>query len=173
MNILSFFKPITTFVFDVDGVLTNGTLLVLNDGQLARQMNIRDGYALQLAIKKGYHIVIISGGTSDAVKERLLKLGIADVFMKVTDKKELLQNYMAEHKLAAEEVLFMGDDIPDYAVMKICGLPCCPADAAPEIKSISKYISPVPGGCGCARDVIEKTMKLNSHWELDTDVAAK
>lgn len=173
MNLLSFFKPITTFVFDVDGVLTNGTLLVLNDGQLARQMNIRDGYALQLAIKKGYRIVIISGGTSDAVKDRLLKLGVADVFMRVENKKELLQQYMQQHNLQTTEVLFMGDDIPDYSVMQMVALPCCPADAAPEIKSISKYISPVNGGCGCARDVIEKTLKLNGHWELDTTVAAK
>ncbi|MBP6432232.1 MAG: HAD hydrolase family protein [Ferruginibacter sp.] len=173
MNVLQQFKPITTFIFDVDGVLTNGTLLVLNDGQMARQMNIRDGYALQLAIKKGYRVAIISGGTSDAVKERLNKLGVADVFMKVEDKKEKLLEYCTTHNLKWDEVLFMGDDIPDYSPMQMVGLACCPADAATEIKQISKYISPIAGGNGCARDVIEKVLKLNGHWDLESGVAAK
>jgi 3-deoxy-D-manno-octulosonate 8-phosphate phosphatase (KDO 8-P phosphatase) len=173
MNILERFKPITTFIFDVDGVLTNGTLLVLNDGQLARQMNIRDGYALQLAIKKGYRVVIISGGTSDAVKERLEKLGVTDVFMKVENKKEKLLEYCTANNLKWEEVLFMGDDIPDYSPMQMVGLACCPADAATEIKQICQYISPIVGGNGCARDVIEKVLKLNGHWDLESGVAAK
>jgi 3-deoxy-D-manno-octulosonate 8-phosphate phosphatase (KDO 8-P phosphatase) len=173
MNILQLFKPITTFIFDVDGVLTNGNLLVLDDGQLARQMNIRDGYALQLAIKKGYKVVIISGGTSNAVKERLQKLGIEDVFMKVEHKKEKLLDYCTTHHLKWEEVLFMGDDIPDYSPMQLVGLACCPADAATEIKQISHYISPINGGNGCARDVIEKVLKLNGHWDLESGVAAK
>lgn len=167
------FKSIKTFVFDVDGVLTEGSLLILNDGQMARLMNIRDGYALQLAIKKGYRVVIISGGTSEAVKERLHKLGVKDCFLKVDDKKEKLIEYVSEHELNWEEVLFMGDDIPDYVPMQLVGLPCCPADAATEIRQISQYISPVAGGKGCARDVIEKVLKLNDHWDLDTTVASK
>lgn len=170
---LHLFKPITTFIFDVDGVLTNGTLLVLNDGQLARQMNIRDGYALQLAIKKGYRIAIISGGTCDAVKQRLQKLGVQDVYMKVENKKEKLLEYCTTHNLKWDEVLFMGDDIPDYSPMQMVGLACCPADAATEIKQISNYISPIIGGSGCARDVIEKVLKLNGHWDLESGVAAK
>lgn len=173
MNILEKFKPITTFVFDVDGVLTNGTVLLLTDGQMARQMNIKDGYALQLAIKKGYRVVIISGGTSDAVEMRLNKLGVMDCFLKVEDKKQKLMEYVSQHRLKWEEVLFMGDDIPDYVSMQLTGLPCCPADAAPEIRQISLYISPLDGGSGCARDVIEKVLKLNNHWELDTTVAAR
>jgi 3-deoxy-D-manno-octulosonate 8-phosphate phosphatase (KDO 8-P phosphatase) len=173
MNLLKLFKPITTFVFDVDGVLTNGTLLVLNVGQLARQMNIRDGYALQLAIKKGYRVAIISGGTSDAVKERLEKLGVVDVFMKVEDKKEMLLEYCIAHNLSWDEILFMGDDIPDYSPMQMVGLACCPCDAANEIKQISQYISPINGGNGCVRDVIEKVLKLNGHWDLESGVAAK
>jgi 3-deoxy-D-manno-octulosonate 8-phosphate phosphatase (KDO 8-P phosphatase) len=173
MNILQQFKPITTFIFDVDGVLTNGILLVLNDGQLARQMNIKDGYALQLAIKKGYRVAIISGGTSDAVKERLQKLGVEDVFMKVENKQEKILTYCTLHNLKWDEILFMGDDIPDYSSMQMVGLACCPADAVNEIKQISKYISPINGGNGCARDVIEKVLKLNGHWDLESGVAAK
>lgn len=171
--LLEKFKSIKTFVFDVDGVLTDGSLLVLNDGQMARRMNIRDGYALQLAVKKGYRVVIISGGTSDAVQERLNKLGVLDCFLKIDNKKATLVEYVAAHQLNWEEILFMGDDIPDYVPMRLTGLPCCPADAAPEIKQISVYISPVAGGHGCARDVIEKVLKLNDHWDLDTTVAAR
>ncbi len=173
MSVLQKFKSIKTFVFDVDGVLTDGTLLILNDGQMARRMNIKDGYALQLAIKKGYRVVIISGGTSDAVKERLEKLGIKDCFLKIDDKKEKLVAYVTEHQLSWGEILFMGDDIPDYIPMQLTGLPCCPADAVAEIKQISHYISPFEGGKGCARDVIEKVLKLNGHWDLDTTVAAR
>ncbi len=173
MNLLEKFKPIKTFVFDVDGVLTDGSLLVLNDGQMARQMNVRDGYALQLAIKKGYRVVIISGGTSEAVEMRLNKLGVTDCFLKVENKKEKLIEYVSQHDLIWDEVLFMGDDIPDYISMQLTGLPCCPADAAPEIKQVCHYISPLEGGKGCARDVIEKVLKLNNHWDLDTTVAAR
>ena len=173
MNILEKFKTIKTFVFDVDGVLTDGSLLILEDGQMARQMNIKDGYALQLAVKKGYKVVIISGGTSEAVKGRLEKLGVRDCFLKIDNKKEKLNEYVSQHGLNWEEVLFMGDDIPDYVPMQLTGLPCCPADAVPEIKEISHYISPIDGGKGCVRDVIEKVLKLNNHWDLDTTVASR
>ncbi len=173
MNILDQFKQITTFVFDVDGVLTDGTLFVFDDGQFVRRMNIKDGFALQLAVKKGYRVIIISGGTSDAVTRRLNRLGINDVFMQVTDKKGKLAEYVKQHKLKWNEVLFMGDDIPDYEVMKQVGLSCAPADAVTEIKQIANYISLLPGGQGCAREVIEKVLKLNDHWELYTDVASK
>ncbi len=173
MNVLEKFKIIKTFIFDVDGVLTDGTLLVLNDGQQARSMNIKDGYALQLAVKKGYRVVVISGGTSDAVKDRLDKLGVKDCFLKVDDKKEKLVAYVTQHRLSWDEVLFMGDDIPDHTSMQLAGLPCCPADAAPEIKQVSQYISPITGGKGCARDVIEKVLKLNGQWDLDTTVASR
>lgn len=173
MNILSLFKPVKTFIFDVDGVLATGSLLILNDGQMARQMNIRDGYALQLAVKKGYRVVIISGGDSEPVRLRLNKLGVKDVFLKVHDKKSCLQDYVMQHNLSWNEIIFMGDDIPDYVPMTMVGLPCCPADAAMEIRQISRYVSPVKGGEGCARDVIEKVLKLNNHWDLETTVAAR
>lgn len=173
MNVLEKFKHIKTFVFDVDGVLTDGSLLILNDGQMARRMNIKDGYALQLAVKKGYRVVVISGGTSDAVQERLLKLGVTDCFLKIDNKKNKLTEYVSAHQLSWDEILFMGDDIPDHAPMQLTGLPCCPADAVAEIKQVSHYISPVKGGEGCARDVIEKVLKLNGHWDLDTAIASK
>ncbi|MEO7530342.1 MAG: HAD hydrolase family protein [Sediminibacterium sp.] len=167
------FKHITTFVFDVDGVLTDGTLLILPDGVMARKMNIKDGYALQLAVKKGYHVVVISGGNSAEVKERLSKLGIKDIWMQVENKATILQQFMKQHHLSKEKILYMGDDIPDLEVMQISGLPCCPADAAQEIKEVAVYISHVKGGEGCGRDVIEKVMKLRGDWGVDTSVRSQ
>lgn len=172
MNLLELFKSVTTFVFDVDGVLTDGTLTILPAGVMARKMNVKDGYALQLAIKKGYKIVIISGGNSPEVTDRLNKLGVAAVFMKVTDKLEVLKNYMQQNNLLWHELLYMGDDIPDTEVMKKVGLACCPLDAVQEIKEISAYISLVNGGFGCVRDVIEKVMKLRGNWSEDTKITS-
>ena len=173
MNILALFKTIKVFAFDIDGVLTDGTILVFENGEQVRRMNIKDGYALQLAVKKGYKMIAISGADSLAAKMRLNKLGIEDVFLKVNDKKEKLAAYLKEHEYKWDEVLFMGDDIPDHTVMQAVGLGCAPADAVPEIKDIAKYISPFSGGQGCVRDVIEKVLKLNNHWEIDFTVASK
>lgn len=173
MDLLTRFSQIKTFVFDVDGVLTDGSLLIPDDGQMIRRMNIKDGYALQLALKRGYRVVIISGGASEAVRERLNRLGVQDVFLKVHDKKTVLTEYVMQHRLQWDEVLFMGDDIPDYLAMDLTGLPCAPADAAPEIRQIAKYVSALGGGLGCARDVIEKVLKLNNDWPMDTTVASK
>lgn len=173
MNILSLLKPVRAFALDVDGVLTDGSLVLLDDGQQARTMNIRDGYALQLAIKKGYHVLVISGGDSEAVKKRLQKLGVADVHMGVTDKVAILQQYMHLHGLSAKEVVYMGDDMPDWKVMQVAGVRACPADAAPEIRDIAEYISAYQGGKGCVRDVIEKVLKLNDHWHDDGHTAAR
>lgn len=173
MELLAAFRKIKTFVFDVDGVLTDGFLGIMDDGQMVRRMNIKDGYALQLAVRQGYSIVIITGGNSEAIKERLNRLGIRDVFLKVENKKNKLIEYMEINKISSNEVLFMGDDIPDYTAMQISGLACAPADAAPEIKNISHYISGIKGGYGCARDVIEKVLKLNDHWPMDTTVSSK
>jgi 3-deoxy-D-manno-octulosonate 8-phosphate phosphatase (KDO 8-P phosphatase) len=173
MNILELFKPITTFVFDVDGVLTDGNLLLMPGGAMVRRMNIKDGYALQLSVKRGYNVIVISGGNSPEVKERLNKLGVVNVWMQVIDKKIVLENFIKQNGLQQDQILFMGDDIPDYDVMDYVGLPCCPADAAVEIKQISKYISPLPGGIGCARDVIEKVMKLRGDWTKDTHIKSQ
>ena len=170
---LEHFKHITTFVFDVDGVLTDGNLFVLPDGLMARRMNIKDGYALQLAVKKGYRVVIISGGNSPEVKERLLKLGLTDVWMQVENKSAILKDFMLKQGLEKKSVLYMGDDIPDLEVMQLAGLPCCPADAAQEIKGKSLYISHLQGGEGCARDVIEKVMKLRGDWGEDVSIRAQ
>ena len=173
MSVLQIFKQIKTFVFDVDGVLATAIMVILQDGEMARKMNSKDGYALQLAVKKGYKIAIISGGNSEGVRIRLERLGVQDVFLGIHNKKEKLLEYIQQNELNPEEVLYMGDDIPDYVVMNMVGMPCCPADAVQEIKQISKYISPFDGGKGCGRDVIEKVMKLNGHWDLDTTVASK
>lgn len=167
------FKHITTFVFDVDGVLTDGSLLVLENGIMARKMNIKDGYALQLAIKRGYQVVIISGGNSVEVKERLLKLGVTEVWMQVDNKLAVLTEYIKENNVSVDSVLYMGDDIPDLQVMQLVGLPCCPSDAAQEIKEKSVYISHIKGGEGCARDVIEKVLKLRGDWGEDISVRSQ
>jgi 3-deoxy-D-manno-octulosonate 8-phosphate phosphatase (KDO 8-P phosphatase) len=171
--LLELFIHISTFVFDVDGVLTDGNLFVLPDGLMARRMNIKDGYALQLAIKKGYRVLIISGGNSPEVKDRLHKLGINDIWMQTEDKSAVLRRYMEEQAITKKSILFMGDDIPDLQAMQLTGLPCCPADAVQEVKANSLYISPVKGGEGCARDVIEKVMKLQGKWGEDNTVRAR
>jgi len=171
--ILELFKSITTFVLDIDGVLTDGTVLLLPGGVQARQMHTKDGYALQLAVKKGYRVVVISGGDSPESRERLNKLGVTDVFIKVHDKIAVLREYMQQHNLQPGEVLYMGDDIPDLKVMQMAGLACCPADAVMEIKKISQYISSLTGGKGCVRDVIEKAMKLRGDWNEDITVRSQ
>ena len=164
------FKAISVFVFDVDGVLTDGTLLVMDDGLMIRKMHVKDGYALQLAVKKGFLIIIISGGNSPQVKDRLLKLGITNIYISVENKLEKLKALASELNIERENMLYMGDDIPDLEVMQYCGLACCPADAVAEIKKVSQYISPLKGGEGCVRDVIEKVLKLQNKWLPDTHI---
>lgn len=170
---LAAFKKIKCFVFDVDGVLTNGKLLIMPNGLMARSMNIKDGYALQLAIKKGYHVWIISGGNSDEVKTRLQNLGVSEVFMKVQDKLALLNELVVLNKIALDQIMYMGDDMPDYEAMKAVGLAACPSDAAADIKAIAVYNAIAKGGEGCAREVIEKTLKLNDHWDLNDQIPSK
>jgi 3-deoxy-D-manno-octulosonate 8-phosphate phosphatase (KDO 8-P phosphatase) len=173
MSVLEKFKSIRTFVFDVDGVMTDGSVLVFGTGEQVRRMSTRDGYSLQLAIKRGYRVLVISGGNSEGVRQRLLYLGIHDIFLDVHNKAEVLQQYAQQHGLEQQDMLYMGDDIPDYAPMQQVGLACAPADAAPEIRHIAAYISSFGGGQGCVRDVIEKVLKLNGHWELNPSVASK
>ena len=154
----------------MDGVLTDGNVLIDNENNWLRSMNIRDGYALQLAVKSGYEILVISGSNSSAVLDRLNRLGVTEVFMKVTEKEGFLKKYLDGRHLSINELLFMGDDIPDYYCMKMAGIAACPADAASEIKEIASYISPFKGGEGCVRDVIEKVLKLNNKWPLKNDI---
>ncbi len=157
-------NDITTFVFDVDGVLTDGSVFVNNDGEMLRTMNIRDGYALKAAVESGYNVCIISGGSNEGVRVRLRNLGIKDIYLGTPDKVETFDQYIDINQIQPEQVLYMGDDIPDYHVMQIVGLASCPQDAAPEIKGISKYISHKNGGKGAVRDVIEQVMKVQGKW---------
>jgi 3-deoxy-D-manno-octulosonate 8-phosphate phosphatase (KDO 8-P phosphatase) len=160
-------RKITTFVFDVDGVLTDTTVIALRGGELARVFNVKDGYAMGKAIRSGYRIVIISGGKEESIRERLSAVGIKDIFLAVpTDKKlEIFDNYISENNILAEEVLFMGDDLPDWEIMKHRQvLACCPADAVDEIKGIASYKAEKVGGNGAAREVIEMVMKVQDKW---------
>lgn len=157
-------NQITTFIFDIDGVLTDGSVLVTTTGELLRTMNIKDGYALKTAIDQKFNICIISGGSNEGVKSRLEALGIKDIYLGTHDKIKHLEEFLNKYNIKKENALYMGDDIPDLLVMKLVGLPCCPQDAVPEIKAISKYISHKKGGKGAARDVIEQVLKVQGKW---------
>lgn len=159
-------NAITTFVFDVDGVLTDGQVHINSNGELLREMNIRDGFAMKAAIESGYNVCIISGGSNEGVRTRLRNLGITDIHLGVPDKVETFKEYCDIYSIDANTVLYMGDDIPDFHVMKLVGLPTSPQDASPEIKEISKYISHKNGGKGAVRDVIEQVMKVQNKWKL-------
>ncbi|MBX9449514.1 MAG: HAD-IIIA family hydrolase [Taibaiella sp.] len=165
MNILSHFKNIKAFVMDIDGVLTNGQVYIQENGTLLRAMNIKDGYAVQLAVKKGYHIVVISGASSEPCKLRLQALGVVHVYLGVKDKAEFLKEKSKELKILLPECIYIGDDMPDLEVMKLCGLRACPQDSCPDIKMIADYTSEAKGGEGCIRDIIEKVMKVRGDWE--------
>lgn len=164
-----YLEHITTFVFDVDGVLTDGNIIVTTDGEMLRSMNIKDGYAIKTAIDAGYNVCIISGGSNEGVRQRLRGLGVTDIYLGCSDKVERLDEYFDIYKIDAKNVLYMGDDIPDIYGMKMVGLPCCPNDAVAEIKNISKYISHKNGGKGCVRDVIEQVLKVQGKWNGNYD----
>lgn len=158
---------INTFVFDYDGVMTDGSVITTNDGEPLRVTNVKDGYALQLARKKGYRVAVISGAKSRSMEHRMKMLQVEDVFLGVEKKIEVYQQYLSDKGIKPEEVLYMGDDIPDLEVIQLAGVSACPADAAEEIKAVSKYISHFPGGKGCVRDVIEQVMKVQGNWMTD------
>ena len=166
-NYKELLKDITTFIFDYDGVLTEGIVWLTENGEPLRTANVRDGYALQLAIKKGYRIAVISGGKSGSTTRRLASLGITDVFLGVEHKIDVFNDYLRENGLNAKEVLYMGDDIPDLKPMEGAGVAACPADASEEIRAVSDYISHHNGGKGCVRDIIEQVMKLQNKWMKD------
>lgn len=165
-------KEINTFIFDVDGVLTNGDILASDSGEFLRTFNIKDGYALQLAVKRGYHVCIISGGKGQAMQKRFEGLGIKEIFLGVSDKVQVYQDFLNRAGIRDEQVLYMGDDIPDLKVMKLVGLPVCPADAVPEIKAVSQFISPYTGGKTAVRDIIEKTLRIQKKWFDENPSAA-
>ncbi len=160
---------IKALAFDVDGVLSTEVIVLHTGGEPMRTVNIKDGYALQLAVKMGLHVAIITGGKTEAVRLRYAGLGIEDIYMGAAVKTKEYAHFLGKHQLTDEEVLYMGDDIPDLEVMRLCGLPCCPADAAPEIKDASTYISHRKGGEGCVRDVVEQVLKAHGKWMSHQD----
>lgn len=157
-------QSISTIVFDVDGVLSAETITLAASGEPLRTVNIKDGYAIQLAMKEGLRIVIMTGGNTEAVRLRYERLGVKDIYMGCGVKLKAYEDLKAKYALKDEEILFMGDDIPDYEVMSRVGCPCCPADACPDIQSISRYISHKRGGYGCGRDVVEQVLRAKGLW---------
>ncbi|WP_295728386.1 HAD family hydrolase [uncultured Muribaculum sp.] len=160
-------RLIRGIAFDVDGVLSPSCIPLGADGMPQRMVNIKDGYAIQLAVKCGYHIAIITGGDSQAIHDRFSGLGVKDIYMKAGVKIKVLHDWMSLHGLRPEEVAYAGDDIPDYEVMKHVGLPVAPRDAACEIKEAARYISPYDGGQGVGRDLLEEVMRAQGHWMND------
>jgi len=165
----TYLKNITAFIFDVDGVLTDGTITITTTGEMLRTMHTKDGYAIKAALKAGFNVCIISGGTNEGVRERLKALGVSDIYLGAHYKKDELQEYMDSYNIKPEQALFMGDDLPDYQAMQMVGMACCPQDAVPEIKAISHYISHKDGGKGCVRDVIEQVLKVHNKWQQNFD----
>ncbi|MDO9254974.1 MAG: HAD hydrolase-like protein [Bacteroidales bacterium] len=158
---------VNTFIFDYDGVLSDGQVILTSDGDALRTANVKDGYAMQLAIKKNYRIAIISGGYSESMKRRFETLKVEDVFLGVDKKIDVYNQYLKDHNLEKENILYMGDDIPDYEIMLAAGVPTCPSDAVEEIKRIATYISHQSGGHGCVRDIIEQVLKVQGKWMND------
>ena len=164
-----YLEHITTFIFDVDGVLTDGTITITTSGEMLRTMHTKDGFAIKTALEAGFKVCVISGGTNEGVRVRLRGLGVTDIYLGAQNKVEQLDEYFDVYNIKAENVLYMGDDIPDFPAMQMVGLPCCPQDAVQEIKSISKYISHKNGGKGAVRDVIEQVLKVQDKWNGNFD----
>jgi 3-deoxy-D-manno-octulosonate 8-phosphate phosphatase (KDO 8-P phosphatase) len=159
---------ITTLIFDIDGVFTDGMVHVMPDGQLIRKLSVKDSYAVQYALKKGYRIAIITGGNSMAVHDSLQRLGVKHIYLESRNKEEVFDRFVSKYNLRLSEILYMGDDIPDFKVMEKVGVATCPADASEEIKSISDYVSHRKGGEGCVRDIVEQTLRVQEKW-FDND----
>ena len=164
-----YLEHITTFIFDVDGVLTSGNVIITTSGELLRTMNTKDGFALKTATQAGFNVCIISGGSNDGIRKRLEGLSIKDIFLGAHNKIDQFNTYIKGNNIDAKNVLYMGDDIPDIPVMKLVGLPTSPQDAVPEVKATSKYVSHKKGGEGCARDVIEQVLKIQGKWNGNFD----
>lgn len=160
------FNNIRSFIFDVDGVMTDGKIHVLANGEQIRSFSVKDGWAIVKAIKEGYHIAIISSGNYEGVRTRLEYLGVKEIHLGVKNKIDFLEELREKHNLGYEEILYMGDDIPDLPILSKVGLPCCPADAANDVFSVCRYISSIKGGEGCVREVIEKTLRVQDKWKI-------
>jgi 3-deoxy-D-manno-octulosonate 8-phosphate phosphatase (KDO 8-P phosphatase) len=160
-------KKIKAIVFDVDGVLSAETITMAATGEPLRTVNIKDGYAIQLAQKMGLRIAILTGGNTSAIRTRYENLGVQDIYMKCSVKITTFEEFLEKYQLSADEVIYVGDEIPDYEVMKRCGCPCCPADACSDIKAISLYVSDRKGGYGCGRDIVEQVLRAQGKWLSD------
>jgi 3-deoxy-D-manno-octulosonate 8-phosphate phosphatase (KDO 8-P phosphatase) len=163
-NYKKLLKDITTFILDVDGVMTNGKIIYTHDGKIDRQFEAKDGYAIKHAISKGYNFVIISGGTQHNIEKRLNSLGVKDVFLSAFDKLKIFNDYISKKNISPDNILFMGDDNPDIEVLKAVKIGACPSDASVDVKEVCNYISDRKGGQGCVRDVIEQVMRIHNKW---------
>ena len=166
-NYKLFLAQIKTFIFDIDGVLTDGKILINSDGELLRSFDTKDGYAIKCALVKGFKVAVISGGQNEAVRERFLELGVFDIYLGVHQKLDAYQDLLNIHNLNPNEILYIGDDIPDIPVMKKVGLGCCPADAVSDVKAMADYISHKKGGKGCVRELIEQVLRVQGKWTLN------
>ncbi len=168
--IMGFFKEdianIKAFIFDIDGVLSGGEILINEKGELLRTTNTKDGFALQFAIRQGFYVGIITGGNSEGVASRFRNLGVSHIYMRSKNKVADLKDFIQKTGVKAEEILYMGDDLPDFEAMQTVGMPTCPKDAVPQVKDISRYISEQKGGRGCVRDVIEQTLRSQNKWDF-------
>ena len=170
-NYKALLPNITTFIFDVDGVLTNGKVLITSQGEMYREMDTKDGYALKCALVQGYRVCIISGGTNEGVRNRLKALGVYDIYLGAHHKQEPFQDLMNSYDLKPEEILYMGDDVPDIVVMEQVAVAACPQDAVSDVKEIANYVSHKKGGEGCVREIIEQTLRVQGKWL--TNIGAK
>ena len=163
-NYKALLPQITTFIFDVDGVLTNGKVLITSEGEMYREMDTKDGYALKCALDQGFKVCIISGGTNEGVRNRLRALGIYDIYLGAHHKGDPFQDVLDSYALSPDEILYMGDDMPDIEVMEQVAVAACPQDAVADVKAVSNYISHKKGGEGCVRDIVEQTLRVQGKW---------
>lgn len=170
-NYKELLNDITTFVFDVDGVFTDSTIMITTEGELLRKMSVRDGYAVKTALEQGYRICVISGGSNEGVRKRMRALGVTDIYLGASHKEESLREYFLDYDITPDQVLYMGDDIPDIPAMQMSGMIACPQNAVPEVKRIAHYISHLAGGEGCVRDIIEQVLKVRGHWHTHFNAA--
>jgi 3-deoxy-D-manno-octulosonate 8-phosphate phosphatase (KDO 8-P phosphatase) len=166
-NYKTLLPNIKTFIFDVDGVLTDGKILITNEGELLRSFDTKDGYAMKCALVQGYKIAIITGGRNQGVEERFKELGLYDIYMGAHYKLDAFQDLLDNYDLDPETILYIGDDVPDIPVMEKVGLGCCPADAVPDVKAMADYVSHKNGGEGCVRELIEQVLRVQGKWRLD------
>lgn len=164
VHLLDRFKMVKAFVFDVDGVFTDNSLLISEQGEMLRTMHVRDGQAVKWAVQAGFRIAIITGGTSKGVVERFRKLGVSEIYTNIQDKYPVFRQFLEQQGLTAADVCYMGDDLPDLPILRKVGLPACPKDAVPEVLDTAAYISPLRGGDACVRDLLEKVLKLQDKW---------